>query len=122
MEGRWDRVDERDGRIVIVDFKSSEVYQQEAADKRAAESLQLAIYAMAYQRAFDRPVESTELRFLESGLVGRAPVTPKRLEKTETAVLDAAAGIRRRDYTAKPSYQSCRFCAYSEVCPSAAGR
>jgi DNA helicase-2/ATP-dependent DNA helicase PcrA len=122
MDGRWDRVDERDGRIVVVDFKSSEVYQQEAADKRAADSLQLAIYAMAFQRAYDRPVESTELRFLESGLTGRAPVTPKRLEKTEAAVLEAAAGIRGRDYTAKPLYQTCRFCAYSEVCPSAAGR
>jgi DNA helicase II / ATP-dependent DNA helicase PcrA len=122
MEGRWDRVDEREGRVVIVDFKSSEVYQQEAADKRAAESLQLAIYAMAFQRAFDRPVESTELRFLESGLVGRAAVTPKRLEKTEEAVRSAADGIRRRDYTAKPSYQDCRYCAYAEVCPSAAGR
>ncbi|MDM7924725.1 MAG: ATP-dependent DNA helicase [bacterium] len=122
VEGRWDRVDEREGRVVIVDFKSSEVYQQEAADKRAAESLQLAIYAMAFQKAHGRPVESTELRFLESGLVGRAPVTPKRMEKTEAAVLEAAAGIRGRDYTPKPSYQICRFCAYSEVCPSAAAR
>jgi DNA helicase-2/ATP-dependent DNA helicase PcrA len=119
IEGRWDRVDERDGKIVIVDFKSSEVYQQEAADKRTEESLQLAIYAMAYLKAFEVMPYLTELRFLESGLTGRAEMTEKRLSKTGEQILRAAAGIRRRDYAAKPSYQSCRFCAYAEVCPCA---
>jgi DNA helicase-2/ATP-dependent DNA helicase PcrA len=119
IEGRWDRVDDRDGKIVIVDFKSSEVYQQDAADKRAEDSLQLAIYAMAYLKAFDVLPAMTELRFLESGLTGRAEVTEKRLSKTGEQILRAAAGIRKRDYGAKPSYQSCRFCAYTDVCPSA---
>jgi DNA helicase II / ATP-dependent DNA helicase PcrA len=119
IEGRWDRVDERDGGIVIVDFKSSEVYQQEAADKRAEDSLQLAIYAMAYLRTFEVMPALAELRFLESGLTGRAEVTEKRLNKTAEQILKAAAGIRRRVYDAKPSYQSCRFCAFTEVCPSA---
>jgi DNA helicase II / ATP-dependent DNA helicase PcrA len=119
IEGRWDRVDERDGKIVIVDFKSSEVYQQEAADKRAEDSLQLAIYSMAYLKTFGVMPFSTELRFLESGLTGRAEMTEKRLSKTEEQILRAAAGIRGRLYAAKPSYQSCRFCAFAEVCPSA---
>jgi DNA helicase II / ATP-dependent DNA helicase PcrA len=120
IEGRWDRVDERDGKVVIVDFKSSEVYQQEAADKRAADSLQLAIYAMAYLKAFEVMPAASELRFLESGLTGRAEVSEKRLSKTAEQILKAAAGIRMRGYGAKPSYQSCRFCAFAEVCPSAA--
>jgi DNA helicase II / ATP-dependent DNA helicase PcrA len=119
VEGRWDRVDERDEGVVIVDFKSSEVYQQEAADLRAKESLQLAIYAMAYLKAFERIPALTELRFLESGLIGRAEVTAKRLEKTEEKILEAASGIRGRQYTASPGYQNCRFCAFADVCPSA---
>jgi DNA helicase-2/ATP-dependent DNA helicase PcrA len=119
VEGRWDRVDDREGKIVIVDFKSSEVYQQEAADKRTEESLQLAIYAMAYLKAFEVMPYLTELRFLESGLTGRAEMTEKRLSKTGEQILKAAEGIRRRDYGGKPSYQSCRYCAYAEVCPSA---
>jgi RecB family exonuclease len=119
IDGRWDRVDDRDGEIVIVDFKSSEVYQQEAADKRTADSLQLAIYAMAYRNAYNRMPDWTELRFLESGLTGRAPVTDKRLRKTEEMILEAASGIRRRDYAANSGYQNCRYCAFAEVCPSA---
>jgi DNA helicase-2/ATP-dependent DNA helicase PcrA len=119
INGRWDRVDERDGQVVIIDFKSSEVHQQEAADKRTKDSLQLAIYAMAYQQTYHKLPDCVELHFLESGLVGSSPVTDKMLSKTEEKIQQAAAGIRKRDYTANPNYQACRFCAYVELCPSA---
>jgi len=119
VAGRWDRVDERNGEIVIVDFKSSEVFQQEAAVRRAKESLQLAIYSMAYVKVFDRLPDGIELHFLESGLVGKASVTEKMLKKTEEKIHKAAEGIRRRDYTATPGYQACKYCAYADICPSA---
>jgi DNA helicase-2/ATP-dependent DNA helicase PcrA len=119
ISGRWDRVDQRGDSIVIVDFKSSEIHTQDAADTRVKESLQLAIYAMAYARTFDRVPDEVELHFLESGLVGHSVVTEKMFKKTEETILKAAEGIRRRDYTAKPDYQSCRYCAYSSVCPGA---
>jgi len=119
MAGRWDRIDDRDGRIVVVDFKTTEIYQQEAADKRAETSLQLAIYAMAYQKICGHMPHHLELHFLESGLIGRADVTEKILKKAEDKITLAAEGIRKRDYTATPHYQACRFCAYSGICPSA---
>jgi len=119
ISGRWDRVDKRDDSIVIVDFKSSEIHTQEAADKRVKKSLQLVIYAMAYARTCDNVPDEIELHFLESGLVGKSPVTEKMFQKTEEKILEAAEGIRQRDYTAKPDYQSCRYCAYASVCPSA---
>ena len=118
MEGRWDRVDSRPEGTIIVDFKSSEIYQQDAADKRAKESLQLAIYSLAYQKTFGDLPAFVELHFLESGLIGRAPVTKKMLDDTEEKIQNAAMGIRNREYTARPGYQNCRFCAYADVCPS----
>ncbi len=119
MEGRWDRVDERNGSIIIMDFKSSEVYRQDAADRRTKESLQLAIYALAYSKVFDRIPDRVELHFLESGLVGSAEVTEKMLEKSEEKILEAAEGIRSRNYSPAPKYQACKYCAYVDVCPSA---
>ena len=119
ISGRWDRIDEREGRIVIIDFKSSEVYQQKAADQRAKDSLQLAIYTMAYQRMSGRTADRVELHFLESGLVGSAGVTEKMLVDAEKTITASAAGIRARNYTAKPSYLACQYCAYTDVCPSA---
>ncbi|MBI3620641.1 MAG: UvrD-helicase domain-containing protein [Nitrospirae bacterium] len=41
VTGRWDRIDERDGRAVIIDYKSSAVQDQKKADKEAGISLQL---------------------------------------------------------------------------------
>ncbi|RKY79473.1 hypothetical protein DRQ00_03525 [candidate division KSB1 bacterium] len=119
--GRWDRVDQRDNDIVIVDFKSSEIRDQKTADRRAKESLQLIIYAMAYQHQFGLLPSYVELHFLETGLVGTYRVNQKDLEKAIEQIHLAATGIRQRNYTAKPNYMACKYCAYSNICPSSAG-
>ncbi|MBL7074984.1 ATP-dependent helicase, partial [candidate division KSB1 bacterium] len=118
LVGRWDRVDVKDGSATIIDFKSSEIRQQKDADRRVRESLQLSIYALAYREAYGQVPESVELHFLDSGLVGRAPVTQKMLEKTVGKINEAARGIRARDYTPKPGYMACQYCPYSGICPS----
>ena len=116
--GRWDRVDIRNGDVYIVDFKSSEVQKQEAADKRARESLQLFIYAMAYKETEGQLPKIVELHFLDTGLVGQAEVTEKRLAKFSEKIRESARGIRSRNYTPKPSIFVCKYCAFSEVCPA----
>ncbi|MCH6568034.1 MAG: PD-(D/E)XK nuclease family protein, partial [Nitrospinae bacterium] len=115
--GRWDRVDETPEEAVIMDFKSSQVREQTKADKQAAKSLQLSIYAMAYRSAFGRLSDAVEFHFLESGLVGRAVKTDEELAAVEEQIDEAARGIRARRYEATPTFQACRFCAYNEVCP-----
>jgi len=120
VRGRWDRVDESDGRTVIIDYKSSDIREQKKADKAAAESLQLKIYALAWKEMFGRLPEQVELRFLESGLAGTHTPTAEDLAEAEAAIHAAAAGIRAREFTATPSYQVCRYCAYNQICPSTA--
>jgi len=117
--GRWDRVDVRNGETIIIDFKSSQVKQQEEADRRTRQSLQLSIYALAYSRIFGLIPDRVELHFLESGLIGKAVKTPEELQDTETIIREAAAGIRSQRYPAQPEYLACRYCAYRQVCPSA---
>ena len=106
----------------MIDYKSSDVTEQKAADKRARESLQLKVYALADEAATGRLPARVELRFLESGLSGRyRPVAADLLEARE-AILVAAAGIRARRFEATPSYQVCRYCPYNQICPSTATR
>ena len=119
VAGRWDRIDERDGKIVIVDFKTSEVYDQESADKKTQNSLQLAIYGLAYLNTCRKLPDFVELHFLESGLVGRTELKEKQLDKAKKMIVESADGIRKRDYSARPGYKSCRICAYTTICPSA---
>jgi DNA helicase-2/ATP-dependent DNA helicase PcrA len=109
-------------RVTITDYKSSDVRDPVLARQRARDSLQLQIYAMAYEAMTGRLPEAVQLHFLDSGLVGRAEVDPARLEKAKSKIAAAAAGIRARDYTPKPSPLACTYCPFRDVCPSSAAR
>jgi len=122
VTGRWDRVDIQDGEVCIIDFKSSNIRKKEKADKRTRESLQLAIYALAYQKIYGKIPDRVELHFLESGLIGSAGLSEDDLNRTVKKIDKAAAGIRVRLYEAKPAYLACRYCAYEKVCPYTAGK
>jgi DNA helicase-2/ATP-dependent DNA helicase PcrA len=117
VTGRWDRLDERDGRSVIIDYKSSAVRDQKKADKEAGISLQLSIYALAYQAKCGRPPDEVQLHFLESGLIGRARRDDGDLEKTRETILTVADGIRAANFEATPTYLACQYCTYRQVCP-----
>jgi DNA helicase-2/ATP-dependent DNA helicase PcrA len=152
VRGRWDRVDiepagerpiaDRSGpgeapnadvvsptldllgpeRVTITDYKSSDVRDPAKARQRARESLQLQIYAMGYEAMTGRLPDAVALHFLESGLVGRVPVDPKRLARARTRITKAAAGMRARDYTPTPDYLACTYCAFRDICPSSVAR
>ena len=117
--GRWDRVDVTPEGAVIIDYKSSEVQEQSAANKRTRESLQLHIYALAWHALHGELPARAELRFLETGLVGQASFSLKDLERTTQVIRDTASGIRAREFIATPEEFTCRWCAFQAICPFA---
>ncbi|TRZ96427.1 ATP-dependent helicase [bacterium] len=117
--GRFDRVDLDKDEAVIMDFKTSELNKQADADKRAKESLQLAIYALAYKQIFGKLPVREELYFLESGLIGSTQKQERDLGKVKDKIREAALGIRKRIFSAAPQYMSCTYCAYNQICQSA---
>jgi len=121
--GRWDRLDvAADGTAVITDYKTSDVTDPEKAQKKSADSLQLSIYAMAYRRISGRLPDRVELSYVESGVVGSSTRTEEQIRETESAIALSAARIRRHEFAAKPEYQACRYCPYSDICPATAYR
>ena len=120
IRGRWDRVETADGKVHIVDFKTSEVKKQADADRRAKKSDQLVIYAAVWQERFGSLPDSVELYFMDSGLVGSVRVGAEAVNKTWQKLREVATGIRKAEYSAKPNYQACSWCAYNEICPAAA--
>ncbi len=56
------------------------------ARQRARDSLQLTIYAMAYEAMTGRLPDAVQLHFLETGLVGRAEVDEKRLARARERI------------------------------------
>ncbi|HET9682259.1 MAG TPA: PD-(D/E)XK nuclease family protein, partial [Candidatus Limnocylindrales bacterium] len=109
-------------QVTITDYKSSDVRDPAIARQKARDSLQLQIYAMAYEALSGRLPDAVQLHFLDSGLVGRAEVDPKRLEKARQKIATAAAGIRARAFEARPSSLACSYCPYRDVCPDSAAR
>jgi RecB family exonuclease len=109
-------------RVVITDYKSSDVRDPVRARERAKESLQLTIYAMAWQAQTGRLPDAVALQFLESGLIGTADVDAARIESGVAAIRAAAAGIRTRAFEPSPSYMACSWCAFRDVCPASVAR
>ena len=109
-------------RVTITDYKSSDVRDPVKARQRARESLQLQIYAMGYEAMTGRLPDTVAMHFLESGLVGEVAVDPKRLAKARDRIAEAAAGMRARDYTPRPDYVACGYCAFRDICPASIAR
>jgi DNA helicase-2/ATP-dependent DNA helicase PcrA len=121
LRGRYDRVDrDEGGRVVITDYKSSDVRDLPTANRRARESLQLSIYALAHEAESGALPDELALHFLESGIVGRAEPTERRLEKAQEQLSTAAEGIRGRRFAATPGPMRCGYCPFREICPDAA--
>ena len=109
-------------RVVITDYKSSDVRDPAKARERARGSLQLTIYAMAWQAETGRLPDAVALHFLDSGLVGTAEVDAARVERGVADIREAAAGIRAARFEARPGYMACTWCAFRDICPSSVAR
>ncbi len=120
VRGRYDRIDEGPSGTVITDYKSSDVREQRRADERARDSLQLQMYALAWEAETGRLPASLELWFLDSGVVGRATPDRRRLDRARGTLASVAQGIRSGDFRARPDRVACGYCPYRRVCPSAA--
>ncbi len=122
VSGRFDRVDMEEDGAVIMDFKTSQIKTQEMADKRVKESLQLSLYALAYENIFAKTPKKVALYFLESGIVGSRGVEVEDLEGVKEKIKAVATGIRQQNYAATPTYMACTYCAYNQICPFAVMR
>ncbi len=125
VRGRWDRVDERDGGIVLVDYKTSEVDDREKATERAQASLkeeQLGLYALAYAETRQVVPKRVQLHFVGSGISGEAEVAPKHLDQARERIERAAAGIRAAHFDPTPDQRNCGYCPYRSFCRHSAAR
>jgi DNA helicase-2/ATP-dependent DNA helicase PcrA len=125
VTGRFDRIDERAGAIVLVDYKSSQVDEADVAALRVKDSLrdgQLGLYALAYRETRGAAPARVELHFVGSGEVGSADVEDEHLERAAGRAADAAAGIRSARFEPTPDARTCAHCDFRHVCRHSAAR
>lgn len=90
VSGRVDRIDARDGELVIVDYKTGR-HVPDTADARG--SLALALYAAAAARTLRRPCSRIELHHLPTGRVAAHEHTAGSLARQVQRAEDLGAEI-----------------------------
>lgn len=125
VTGRVDRLDERDGEVVVVDYKTG---RQVPTDDDARTSLPLALYAAGSARVFRRPCTRVELHHVPTGTVVAHEHTPESLERKVAEAESIASDLRRVDadfkergvesphFAPRPS-PLCTWCDYRAHCP-----
>ncbi len=126
LSGRVDRIDLRDGELVVVDYKTG---RRPPAPDDAAGSLALALYALATARALRRRCRRVELHHLPTGRVAAHEHTDvalgAHLERAEAAAVEAAdatdalADGGDADVLFPPRTSSgCAWCDHLRACPA----
>jgi RecB family exonuclease len=124
MSGRIDRLDDRDGRLVVVDYKTGRHVPDET-DARSSQAL--ALYAIAAGRTMRRPCTRVELHHLPTGTVAAADHDRASFQRhvdraaavAADVVLaedtDEAGGPTLELFPCAPSPR-CSWCAYRPIC------
>jgi putative RecB family exonuclease len=125
LVGRVDRIDERDGELVIVDYKTS---RRPCTDEEARTSLPLALYAAAAWRMFRLRCVRVELHHVPTGTVAGHTHTEESLQRkldeagsiaSEARQADASFAREGAASSAFPPLPSalCAWCDYRAACP-----
>jgi len=117
VNGRFDIVYDDEKGIEVSDFKTSQVTKQDDADRRAKQSTQLDVYALAWQEMYNQNPNTVSLQFVESGLRGETQKTEKDFEKIRKKIGEVAGKVKAGRFEATPSYMQCGICAFRDICP-----
>lgn len=125
MSGRVDRVDDRDGALRVVDYKTG---HKPLVDGEARSSRALALYALAVRRTFRRSCYRVELHHLPTGVTSIADHSDASLARHLNRARQTAADISAATDTladgatpdevfpARPG-PLCGFCEFRSACP-----
>jgi RecB family exonuclease len=125
VSGRVDRIDDRGGELVIVDYKTG----RSIPDRDTARgSLALALYALAAARTLRRPCRRVELHHLPSATVASFEHSDESLarhiERAQASADDIvaatdtlAAGAASDDVFPPAPSPSCGWCDFRRHCP-----
>ena len=126
LSGRVDRIDERDGELVVVDYKTG---RRELTADDARGSQALALYVLGVRRTLRRDCRRVELHHLPTGTVAAAEHTDEslhrhlnRAEQTAADIVTAtdtlASGADPDDvFPANPG-PGCAWCDFRRHCPA----
>ncbi|MBK0870598.1 MULTISPECIES: PD-(D/E)XK nuclease family protein [unclassified Saccharopolyspora] len=124
-EGRVDRIDRRDGELVIVDYKTG---RRQLTEADARDSPALALYATAARKTLRAPTGRVELHHLPTGSVAAWQHSEESLGRhvewaqQRAGELDAASGAFEAGHRGADTFpprpgRQCSWCDFRAHCP-----
>jgi len=111
VRGKIDRVDEVDGKLVLVDYKTGSPKTVLTADDKE----QLLIYQMAASELWQKPVGKLMYYYVDDGSILDFLGTDVEIDKYRQKMLKLISSIRSLKFPPKPSTM-CQFCDFREIC------
>jgi DNA helicase-2/ATP-dependent DNA helicase PcrA len=114
VRGRMDQVNRLGSKEVeIVDYKTGKPKDA----KKAKDSLQLSVYALAAEEVLELKPERLVFYNLTTNEAIATERDAKALAKTKQTIYEVAGQIRANEFPAKPSFL-CIYCDYRPLCPA----
>lgn len=117
VKGRIDRIDDVEGGIEVIDYKTGEPKTKLDWDDRR----QLVLYAIAAEESFVPAliVKKLTYHYLKDNSTVSFEPTDKDKEKLKLQIRESMEKIRTSDFQATPGPQ-CHYCDFKDICPYAA--
>jgi DNA helicase-2/ATP-dependent DNA helicase PcrA len=114
VTGRMDQINDiGDGAVEIVDYKTGKPKDAKKAD----ESLQLGVYALAASEVLELDPQRLVFYNLTTNEAVATTRDAKALAQTKQTIREVADRIRAGDFGARPGFV-CRNCDYKPLCPA----
>jgi DNA helicase-2/ATP-dependent DNA helicase PcrA len=111
--GKIDRIDEVEGKLRLIDYKTGTPKEEDAMG--LSDKDQLLIYQLAGEEIFSEPLEGLTFYYLDNNTEISFLGTEKNLIYIKNKIIKTISEIAKGEFPARPS-RLCRFCDFREIC------
>lgn len=111
IRGFIDRIDNNNGELKIVDYKTGKPKEKLTFEEKE----QLLLYQLAARDLYREKVASVAFYYLENNSEIEFLGTEEELAKMEEKVISTIEAIKKGDFTPKPS-PLCNYCDFNSIC------
>lgn len=114
LKGRIDRIDQVEGGVEIIDYKTGKPKTQKSISKEDKE--QLFLYQLAARDVLGlNPVKLTYI-YLEDNTHVSFLGSDEDLLSVQESVVNRVQEIKNSKFEARPGFPQCKFCDFSDIC------
>jgi DNA helicase-2/ATP-dependent DNA helicase PcrA len=113
IRGRVDRIDDLGDTLQVIDYKTS---KSQTSRPQLKQDFQMALYWLGTEQQFEKQVSQVGHWYLRMDKEWMVELSEEEREAVLERARDVINGIEQQQFPAKPSYQNCQFCDYSELC------